>query len=67
MKLRPYRSPKEVAAGDRAPRKTTHEIELPPRSAYLITGEARSGYEHSIAATADLRYSVTFRTLRERR
>jgi alkylated DNA repair dioxygenase AlkB len=63
MKLRPYVAPKDVAkvAG---PRKTTHEIELRPRSAYLITGEARQGYEHSIPPVASLRYSITFRTLR---
>jgi alkylated DNA repair dioxygenase AlkB len=66
MKLRPCESPKDRAAGDRrTPRKTTHTIELEPRSGYLITGLARDGYEHSIAPTAALRYSVTFRTLRE--
>jgi alkylated DNA repair dioxygenase AlkB len=63
MKLRPYVAPKAVSkvAG---PRKTTHEIELKPRSAYLITGEARAGYEHSIPPVTSLRYSITFRTLR---
>ncbi|HEX7282419.1 MAG TPA: alpha-ketoglutarate-dependent dioxygenase AlkB [Vicinamibacterales bacterium] len=63
MKLRPYVAPKDVSkvAG---PRKTTHEIELKPRSAYLITGEARAGYEHSIPPVTSLRYSITFRTLR---
>jgi alkylated DNA repair dioxygenase AlkB len=45
-------------------RRTTHEITLAPRSGYLITGLARNGYEHSIPATAALRYSITFRTLR---
>ncbi|HEX4915105.1 MAG TPA: alpha-ketoglutarate-dependent dioxygenase AlkB [Vicinamibacterales bacterium] len=63
MKLRPYVAPQDVSklAG---PRKTTHEIELKPRSGYLITGEARAGYEHSIPPVTSLRYSVTFRTLR---
>ena len=63
MKLRPYVAPRDVSklAG---PRKTTHEIELQPRSAYLITGEARAGYEHSIPPVTSLRYSITFRTLR---
>jgi hypothetical protein len=28
--------------------------------------EARWGWQHSIAPTATLRYSITFRTLRER-
>ncbi|HUE87326.1 MAG TPA: alpha-ketoglutarate-dependent dioxygenase AlkB [Vicinamibacterales bacterium] len=65
MKLRPYVSPNDLAGpAPRAPRKSTHEIELAPRSGYLITGLARDGYEHSIPATAALRYSITFRTLR---
>jgi DNA oxidative demethylase len=63
MKLRPYVSPKDVAIG-RAPRRATHEIDLQPRSAYLITGVARREFEHSIPETESLRYSITFRTLR---
>ena len=63
MKLRPYVAPRDVATLS-APRKTTHEIELQPRSAYLITGEARQAYEHSIPPVESLRYSITFRTLR---
>ena len=63
MKLRPYVAPKDVAKLT-GPRRTTHEIELRPRSAYLIRGEARTGYEHSIPPVASLRYSITFRTLR---
>jgi alkylated DNA repair dioxygenase AlkB len=63
MKLRPYVAPKDVPTL-RAARKTTHEIELHPRSGYLITGLARTGFEHSIPATASLRYSITFRSLR---
>ncbi len=35
-----------------------------PRSAYLLTGPAREEWEHSILAVPDLRYSITFRTLR---
>ena len=66
MKLRPYVSPKDLAVlgSGRPPRKTTHEIELAPRSGYLITGLVRSGYEHSIPAASALRYSITFRTRR---
>jgi hypothetical protein len=65
MKLRPYIAPADLAgAGRQSRRKTTHEIALEPRSAYLITGLSRSGYEHSIPATGALRYSITFRTLR---
>ena len=36
-----------------------------PRSAYLLSGEARSEWEHSIPPVDALRYSVTFRNLRE--
>lgn len=35
------------------------------RSAYLLSGAARSQWEHSIASVDDLRYSITFRSLRE--
>jgi alkylated DNA repair dioxygenase AlkB len=34
-----------------------------PRSAYLLTGPARSEWEHSIPPAETLRYSITFRTL----
>jgi alkylated DNA repair dioxygenase AlkB len=34
-----------------------------PRSAYLLRGEARHEWEHSIPQLATLRYSVTLRTL----
>lgn len=63
MRFRPYVSPGAIAA-TAGPRTMTHEIVLNPRSAYLMTGEARNGYEHSIPPVADLRYSITFRTLR---
>jgi alkylated DNA repair dioxygenase AlkB len=35
-----------------------------PRSAYLLTGPARWEWEHSIPAVEQLRYSITFRSLR---
>lgn len=35
-----------------------------PRSLYLLRGEARSDWEHSIAPMERLRYSITLRTLR---
>jgi alkylated DNA repair dioxygenase AlkB len=38
--------------------------ELAPRSAYVLAGAARSAWQHSIPAVPDLRYSITFRTLR---
>jgi alkylated DNA repair dioxygenase AlkB len=44
----------------------TRAVTLAPRSAYLLTGEARTTWRHSIPPTKELRYSVTFRTLRVR-
>jgi alkylated DNA repair dioxygenase AlkB len=41
-------------------------IEVEPRSAYLLEGEARHQWEHSIAPGDQLRFSITFRTLSER-
>jgi alkylated DNA repair dioxygenase AlkB len=41
-----------------------YEQELAPRSGYVLGGAARSAWQHSIPAVADLRYSITFRTLR---
>ena len=36
-----------------------------PRSAYLLSGPARTEWEHSIPPVDALRYSITFRNLRE--
>ena len=36
-----------------------------PRSAYLLSGPARTEWEHSIPPVAALRYSITFRNVRE--
>jgi len=36
---------------------------LEPRSAYVLDGEVRRDWQHSIPALACLRYSITFRTL----
>ena len=41
-----------------------YELELEPRSAYVLGGPARSQWQHSIPAVKQLRYSVTFRTLK---
>lgn len=38
-------------------------LTLAPGSAYIITGEARAEWEHSIPPVEALRYSVTFRSL----
>jgi alkylated DNA repair dioxygenase AlkB len=37
--------------------------QLDPRSAYLLSGEVRHQWEHSIAPGEALRFSITFRTL----
>jgi len=38
-------------------------VPLPPRSIYLLDGEARREWEHSIVPVAETRRSLTFRTL----
>ena len=63
MRLRPY-VPPDAHAGGGDRRTTTHELVLEPRSIYLISGPARSAFEHSIPAVRALRYSITFRSLR---
>jgi alkylated DNA repair dioxygenase AlkB len=66
MTFRPYVTARQRAT-HRSPRRATHEIQLEPRSVYLLDGVARSGYEHHIPAVDTLRYSVTFRTVRRPR
>jgi alkylated DNA repair dioxygenase AlkB len=39
-------------------------MEVAPRSIYRIAGVARWGWQHSVAPTAALRFSITFRTRR---
>ena len=43
----------------------TFALELASRSAYVLAGQARWQWQHSIPATTSLRYSITFRTLKE--
>ena len=38
---------------------------LEPRSAYILRGPSRTGWQHHIAATKNRRLSLTFRTLRK--
>jgi alkylated DNA repair dioxygenase AlkB len=38
-------------------------LEVVPRSAYFLSGEARHDWEHSISPGDQLRFSITFRTL----
>jgi len=61
MKFRPYHSP---AAPKGSRRAATQQVVLAARSAYLMTQAARTAYEHHIPPVAELRYSITFRTLR---
>lgn len=58
MRLRPYRP------GQPNRKQDVIAIELAPRSAYTIRDAARWQWQHSIAATKELRYSITFRTAR---
>jgi alkylated DNA repair dioxygenase AlkB len=39
-------------------------LPLPPGSLYSLRGTAREAWEHSIAPIGELRWSITFRTLR---
>lgn len=41
--------------------RTSHTLK--PRSIYILSGEARTDWEHSIPPLTALRYSITFRTL----
>jgi alkylated DNA repair dioxygenase AlkB len=41
-------------------------VEVQPRSAYLLTGPARHEWEHSIAPGGTLRFSITFRTFSDK-
>lgn len=41
-----------------------YSLTAEPRSAYLLSGVSRTEWEHSIPAVDELRYSITFRSLR---
>jgi alkylated DNA repair protein (DNA oxidative demethylase) len=41
-------------------------LEVAPRSAYLLSGDARHDWEHSISPRQSLRFSITFRTLSDK-
>jgi alkylated DNA repair dioxygenase AlkB len=57
MRFRPY-----AAKNDRT---AAIAIDLAPRSAYAMEGDIRWRWQHHIPPTRELRYSITFRTLRE--
>lgn len=54
MRLRPYKGEGKTVS-----------IDLDPRSIYVMSGAARWNFQHSIPPVKSLRYSITFRTLRE--
>ena len=47
-------------------RRRVWEVTLDPRSGYVLAGEVRRSWQHSIPPTKELRYSITFRTLRRK-
>jgi alkylated DNA repair dioxygenase AlkB len=51
----------------RGTERETWAVTLAPRSAYVLTGEARQQWQHSIPPIRALRFSVTFRTVRGQR
>ncbi|MBX4216240.1 alpha-ketoglutarate-dependent dioxygenase AlkB [Candidatus Parcubacteria bacterium] len=57
MRFRPL-----ARKGERDPKKVI-SLELEPRSAYIMQQEIRWRWQHSVAPTKILRYSITFRTL----
>jgi len=60
MRLRHYRP------GEKPRRQDTLALDLEPRSAYIMRGVARWGWQHAISETKALRYSITLRTARAR-
>jgi alkylated DNA repair dioxygenase AlkB len=53
MRFKPYRAEGKPVA-----------LTLEPRSIYLMRGPARWKFQHSVPPVKELRYSITFRTLR---
>lgn len=43
-----------------------YKQDVAPGSLYVMTGDARSLWQHSLSPVKDLRYSVTLRTVKER-
>jgi alkylated DNA repair dioxygenase AlkB len=56
MRFKPYKAEGRIIS-----------LTLQPRSIYLMRGPARWRFQHSIPPVKELRYSITFRTLREDR
>lgn len=58
FRLRPYEKAKQG-------RKSIISFPVERRSLYIMKGESRSEWEHSISPVKSKRYSITFRTLRK--
>jgi alkylated DNA repair dioxygenase AlkB len=56
FRLKPYSGPGKILS-----------LMAEPRSIYVMQGEARSRWQHSIPPVEQLRYSITFRTLRAKK
>jgi alkylated DNA repair dioxygenase AlkB len=52
---------------ENGPERLSSQLVLEPRSVYALTGPARKEWQHHIPPAKALRYSITFRTLREHR
>jgi alkylated DNA repair dioxygenase AlkB len=60
MRFRPFPSKRD---GNTTDRKRVLSLDLAPRSAYVLRGDARWRWQHSIPPAKALRYSITLRTL----
>jgi alkylated DNA repair dioxygenase AlkB len=56
MRFKPYKAEGKLVS-----------IILEPRSLYVLSGAARWKFQHSIPAVEQLRYSITFRSLRQKK
>jgi alkylated DNA repair dioxygenase AlkB len=56
LRLKPYQGEGKILS-----------VLLEPRSIYVMSGVARWSFQHSIPAVKELRYSITLRSLSEKR
>jgi alkylated DNA repair dioxygenase AlkB len=56
FRLKPYKEEGKIIS-----------LMVEPRSIYVMSGEARWNFQHSIPAVKELRYSITLRTLSEKK
>ena len=64
MQFRPWPVVKTAAPGQKRSKPVAQT--LAARSAYILQGSARTHWQHHIPPTKALRYSITFRTLRQK-